>query len=262
MLIDSHCHLDRLDLTPYGGDLSKALTAAEAKDVRYFLSVSVTLEDMPKLHEYSEKFSNVFISVGQHPHEATQQKPDSLSLLRYAEHPKVIALGETGLDYYRLEEENEKLQEELFRLHIAVARKTKKPLIIHSRQARLETLNILKEEKARDVGGVLHCFTEDWSMAKCALDLGFYISFSGILTFKNAEELRQVAEQVPLERILIETDAPYLAPMPMRGKPNEPLYLPYVALKLSEIKGLSYERISEQTNRNFSDCFHVELKKV
>lgn len=257
MLIDSHCHLDRLDLTPYGGELSKALLAASEVGVRYFLTVSVTLKDMTKLYGIAEKFPNVFMSVGEHPHEAANLLPDSLLLMKYAEHPKVIAVGETGLDYYRAKEGDKKWQAQLFCAHIEVARKTKKPLIIHSREARKDTINILKEEKADDVGGVLHCFTEDWAMAKRALDLGFYISFSGILTFKNARALCEVAKKVPLDRILIETDAPYLAPEPKRGKSNEPLFLSYVADKLAELKGVPLSQICDETSHNFSQCFHL-----
>lgn len=256
MLVDSHCHLDRIDLTPYGGDLSKALAAARDVGVGHFLTVGVTLQEHNVLCAIAEKHANVFLSVGLHPNEVVENEPTIETIKELAKHPKVIAIGETGLDFYRTESA-QSWQLERFRTHIGVAKELKKPLIIHSRQARQETIQILKEENAKEIGGVMHCFTEDWEMASKALDLGFYVSFSGIITFKNAEELRDVIKKMPLDRILVETDCPYLAPVPMRGKSNEPAYVKYVAEKVAELKGVSFDQIVEQTTKNFNQCFRV-----
>lgn len=254
MLIDSHCHLDQLDLTPYQGSLDLALEAARKSDVEYFLNVCIDLENFPTVLNIAEKHPNVFASVGLHPNEAIDKEPTAKDLIKLAQHAKVIAIGETGLDYYRSEGDL-RWQQQRFRQHIAAAKELNKPLIVHSRQARQDTIRILKEENAANVAGVLHCFTEDWKMAQQALDLNFYISFSGIVTFKNAVELKEVAQKVPLDRILIETDSPYLAPMPYRGKPNEPAYVRYVAEHIAELRNLTYAEVAKATTENFWRLF-------
>ena len=255
MLVDSHCHLDRLDLSEHKNDLANAIQAAEAQGVGHFLCVSVVLEDLPKILAITERFPNIGASVGVHPTEEMTQEPSVEELANLAKHPKIVAMGETGLDYYR-DQGNMPWQQQRFRNHIRAAKLTGKPLIIHTRQARADTIQFLKEEHAEEVGGVFHCFTEDITMAKQALDLGFYISFSGIITFKNAQEIREVMQQLPLDRILIETDSPYLAPMPYRGKTNQPAYVYYVAECIAELRKISYEEVAEQTTKNFFKLFY------
>lgn len=253
-LVDSHCHLDRLDLTPFDHDLQKVFNQAKEKNVTTFLSVSVDLAEHQGLAKIADRYQNVYISAGQHPDEAAGVPLDEKKLIEAASHPKVVAIGETGLDYYRLEGDLT-WQRERFAQHIAVAKKLKKPLIIHTRSARADTLSILRSEQANDVGGVMHCFTEDWETAKQALDLGFYISISGIVTFKNADLLREVAQKVPLSRLLIETDAPYLAPVPYRGKPNIPGYVYYVAECLAALRKVELDIIARETTNNFFRLF-------
>lgn len=252
MLVDSHCHLDRL------GNLTLALEAAHQHKVEHLLCVSIHLENLQTVLEIATQYPNITASIGVHPTEL-YSKPDlTAQLLVHMHHPKVVAIGETGLDYARNETlETQKQQQNQFRIHINVARQAQKPLIIHTRKAENDTLSILSQEHAEQVGGVFHCFTESWNMAKAALDLGFFISFSGIITFKNAEAIRLVAKKVPLDRILIETDAPYLAPQPFRGQPNEPAYVEYTARCLAELRGQSFETIADETTRNFYRCFRV-----
>lgn len=254
MLVDSHCHLDRLDLTPYNGNLDLAIAAAKEKHVEHILCVCIDLDNFPAVISIAEKYANVSASVGVHPTEALIQEPTVDQLVQLASHHKVVALGETGLDFYR-DDNAEEIQLERFRRHINAAKIVNKPLIIHTRQAREATIQLLKEENAASVGGVLHCFTEDLSMAQQAIDLNFYISFSGILTFQNAKELKEVAKKIPLERILIETDAPYLAPVPYRGKSNEPAYVYYVAHYLAELRNTSFATIAQVTTENFFNLF-------
>lgn len=254
MLIDSHCHLDRLDLAPYNGSLSLALEAANAQDVQHFLCVCIDLEHFPDLTVIAEQYPQVWTTLGLHPTESVTEEPTVEQLIKLASHPKVIGIGETGLDYYRCEGDLE-WQRERFRNHIRVAKALQKPLIIHSRMAPSDTMAILKEEKADSVGGVLHCFTEQWEMAQAALDMGFYISFSGIITFPNAKDLREVALKIPLESMLIETDSPYLAPVPFRGKSNEPAYVRYVAETLATLKGVDFATIASHTTENFRRLF-------
>jgi TatD DNase family protein len=256
--IDSHCHLDRLDLTAYQGELSLALAAAQQNGVSHFLCVAIDLDTFPSVLNLAETFPNVFASIGVHPTEVILKEPTVEALCQLAQHSRVVALGETGLDYYHQDTEK-KLQQERFRTHIRAARAVKKPLIVHTRQARLDTLTILKEEGAETVGGVLHCFTEDWDMAQKAMELNFYISFSGIVTFQNAKELKAIAQQVPLNRMLIETDAPYLAPVPYRGKPNEPAYVRHVAECIAELRGVPAEEIARNTTQNFLRLFQIVL---
>lgn len=258
MLVDSHCHLDRIDLTDFNNDLNEAISYAKTLEVEYFLNVCVDLETFPQVLAIAKKYNRVSASVGLHPTELVAKEPSVDELIMLAQDDKVVAIGETGLDYYRLEDEGD-WQRERFRRHIQAAKATQKPLIIHTRQAREDTIKIMHEENAETVGGVMHCFTEDWDMAKKAIDLGFYISFSGIVTFKNALELKEVAKHVPLDRMLVETDAPYLAPVPYRGKPNQPAYVRYVAEYLAELKDIPFATIAKQTTENFFRLFrHVQ----
>lgn len=218
------------------------------------LCVSIDLESYPAMLALVEDYPEVSVSVGVHPNDFDRREPGIDELVALARHPKNVAIGETGLDYFHGKGDLE-WQRERFRTHIRAARQADKPLIIHTRDAREDTIAIMREETARDVGGVMHCFTETWEMAKAALDLGFYISFSGIVTFKNAAALRDVAAQVPDERILIETDSPYLAPVPFRGKPNEPRYVGKVAETVAAVRGVSAEAIAQQSRANFFRLF-------
>ncbi len=259
LLVDSHCHLDRLLLSDYGlTDLRSLLMNAKTRGVHYFLTVSVRLDAVVTVLNIAEQFDCVSASVGLHPTEWVAEEPTVEQLITWADHPKVVAIGETGLDYYHADCAPE-IQQQRFRTHIRAAKLLKKPLIVHTRKARQDTLRILLEENARDVGGVLHCFTEDLAMARVAIERDdFHISFSGILTFKNARELQDIACVLPLERLLIETDAPYLAPMPFRGKPNQPAYVYYVAERLASLRAVSIEMIAEQTTDNFFNLFKIK----
>jgi TatD DNase family protein len=254
MLVDSHCHLDRLDLAYFKKDLSDCLDFAREQGILHFLCVCIDLANFPAVLAIAEQFTDVSASVGVHPTEQVAEEASLDELIKLAQHPKVVALGETGLDYYR-ENTQKELQQQRFRQHIRAAIAVNKPLIVHTRAARTDTLRLLKEEGAQQVGGVLHCFTEDLAMAEAAIKENFYISFSGILTFKNAAELKSIAQKLPLERLLIETDAPYLAPHPFRGKPNQPAYVRYVAECLAELCDCSLDKISEQTTTNFFTLF-------
>jgi TatD DNase family protein len=257
MLVDSHCHIHLLP--DYPACTEAAIAAAKANDVQWLLNVGVSLEDMPELIKLAA-YDPVYISAGVHPNEqpgvvyAEQVLIDAVN-----SHPKVIAIGETGLDYYRQDNDEQDLtwQRDRFVTHMNVAKKLKKPMIIHSRHARKDTIDLLRSENAREVGGVMHCFTEDWDMAKKALDLGFYISFSGIVTFKTATELQEVAQKVPLDRILIETDCPYLAPIPFRGKVNQPAYVKHTAEFMAQLRGESFESFAAQTTDNFRRLFSL-----
>lgn len=253
-IVDSHCHLDTLDLAPYGGDLQRVLDAAKALGVHHFLCVCIDLDHFPTVLAVAEKYQQVFATVGLHPNEVVDSEPTIEQLVQLAKHPKVVGIGETGLDYYRTEEASD-WQQQRFRTHIQAAKLSGKPLIIHSRAAKADTIRLMKEENAADVGGVMHCFTEDWEMAKQAMDLGFYISFSGIVTFRNAEILKEVAQRIPLDKMLVETDAPYLAPIPYRGKPNEPAYVRHVVEYIATLRGISAETVAEQTTKNFFNLF-------
>ena len=258
MLVDSHCHLDRLDLSQVDGKLTGLLTAAAELDVAHFLCVSINLEDYPAMLKIAEQHDRISASVGLHPNEREGHDPGIDELVDYAKHPKIIAIGETGLDYFRSEGDLE-WQRDRFRRHIAAAKQTGKPLIIHSRDAKEDTLKILEEESAGEVGGVMHCFTGDWDMAQRAMDLNFYISFSGIVTFKNARELQEIATRMPAERYLVETDSPYLAPVPHRGKPNQPAFVRHVAEFIAELRGESYEQVAAVTTENFRTLFKVSV---
>ncbi len=254
MLIDSHCHLDRLDLAAHGGSLYAALDAARAAGVGHFLCIGVSADNAATVKGLAARYVDVDCSVGVHPLDLEPGAEPALDwLLGELAHPKVVAIGETGLDYH-YEPESAALQQASFRLHLEAARITGKPVIVHTREARADTLALLREA-ALPQAGVLHCFTEDWEMAKAALDIGFYISLSGIVTFRNAEALRDVARQVPADRLLVETDSPYLAPVPHRGKPNLPQYVREVAEYLAVLRGVSYESLAEQTSSNFKRLF-------
>lgn len=220
------------------------------------LCVSVTLEKFPQVSALAHDYPHIYASVGVHPNERDGRDPSVDELVRLAQDSKVIAIGETGLDYYRTESAMD-WQHARFRNHIRASKAAKKPLIVHSRQAPADTLRVMTEERAEEIGGVLHCFTENWEMARTALDMNFFISFSGIVTFRNAESLREVARRVPSDRLLIETDAPYLAPVPHRGKLNEPAYVRYVAECLAEVRGESLETIADSTTRNFFHLFQA-----
>ena len=255
MFIDSHCHLDRLNLSLYDDNLDNVIEAAKAVKVDKMLCVSVTLADFPAMAEKTAKFDNVMLTCGTHPLNQ-EDEVNTEALLTLSKNERVIAIGETGLDYHYAPE-TKALQLDSFKKHIQVAKQLNKPLIIHTRDAQEDTLALLREEKAASVGGILHCFTETWDMAEQAIELGFYISFSGIVTFKNASALREVAAKVPDDKILIETDAPYLAPVPHRGKENQPAYVVEVAKHLASIRGQSVEEIARLSTENFNRLFNL-----
>lgn len=255
-LVDSHCHLDRVDLAPYDGDFAGLMTATRAAGVSHMLCVSIDLESYPAMRALVGDYPEVAVSVGVHPSDHDRREPDVAELVALAGDPRNVAIGETGLDYYRTGPDVE-WQRARFRTHIRAAREAGKPLIIHTREAREDTLRILREEGAEAVGGVMHCFTETWEMAQAAMDMGFYISFSGIVTFKNAAELRDVATRVPEDRLLIETDSPYLAPVPYRGKPNEPRYLAQVARTIAELRGVEPEALAARAAQNYFALFRA-----
>lgn len=254
MLVDSHCHLDRIDLTPFEGQLDKLLAAAAANEVGHLLCVAIDLESWPAMVNAVAADSRVSVSVGVHPSARLGRTPSVTELMELAGHRKVVAIGETGLDYHYGKDRREP-QQDLFHIHIAAARAAGKPLIVHSRDSREDTLAILREAGADRVGGVMHCFTEDWDMAKRAMDLNFHISFSGIVTFKNARPLQDVAKKIPAEHLLIETDSPYLAPVPHRGKENQPAWVRHVAEFLAELRGEPFERLAETTTANYFRLF-------
>lgn len=251
MFIDSHCHLNFPDLIQ---DLDSVFAKMRENDVSHALCVSVELASFPDVLKLAESHDNLYASVGVHPDYELETEPTLAELVSLAKHPKVIAIGETGLDYYRLTG-NLDWQRERFRTHIRAAKECGKPLIIHTRSAAPDTLRIMAEENAGDIGGVMHCFTETLEVAKAAIDLGFHISFSGILTFKNATIIKEVAQNIPLDRILIETDSPYLAPVPFRGKTNQPAYVKHVAEEIARLRNISVEEVGEATSRNFRRLF-------
>jgi TatD DNase family protein len=255
MYVDSHCHLDFPELATR---LPEVLERMRVNHVEQALCVSVTLEDFPRVLAVAESDHRLYASVGVHPDQADIREPDVATLVGLAAHPKVIAIGETGLDYFRTDGDPQALcgaQRERFRVHVRAARETGLPLIVHTRAASDDTLAILREEGAEAVGGVMHCFTESWPVACAALELGFYISLSGIVTFRNAEALRDVARRVPIDRLLIETDSPYLAPVPHRGKTNEPGFVRHVGEFLAGLRALPVEEFAAITTRNFHRCF-------
>ena len=251
MFIDSHCHLD---FPEFALRMPEVLDRMEANRVTHALCISVDLDDFPRVLATAERAPNLFASVGTHPDHEDTREPTVDGLVELAAHKKVVAIGETGLDYYRLTGDLE-WQRERFRVHIRAAREAKKPLVVHTRAAAEDTLRVMREEGAGDVGGVMHCFTETWEVAAAAIDLGFYISMSGIVTFKNARDLQDVARRLPLDRMLIETDSPYLAPVPFRGKTNEPGFVAHVAEKVAELRGVSVDEIGAATSDNFFRLF-------
>lgn len=253
MLVDSHCHLDKLDYSALHTRVEDVLNKAKARGVGYMLSVGVTLDAFPAMMTLIAPYQHVFASCGVHPCDVGEEL-DIQRLTRYATNEKVVAIGETGLDYY-YQTENKEAQIASFREHIRLAIALNKPLIIHTRMARDDTIRILQEEQAEKVGGVLHCFTEDYEMAQAAIKLGFYISISGIVTFNKAAELKDVVRRLPLSHLLIETDSPYLAPVPYRGKENQPAYVKEVADFVGLLKGVSGEEIARQTTENFFKLF-------
>jgi TatD DNase family protein len=253
MFVDSHCHLTFAELA---GDLAGVLARMQAAQVQAALTVCTTLEEFPRVLDTARAADCLWASVGVHPDNTGVQEPSVDDLVRRADDPKVVAIGETGLDYYRLAEPLD-WQRERFRVHIRAARECGKPLIVHTRAAAADTLRLMREEGAAEVGGVMHCFTETAEVARQALDLGFHVSFSGIVTFKNAVELQATAVTVPLERLLIETDAPYLAPVPHRGKSNEPAFVPFVAHKLAQLRALEPGQVAAATTENFFRLFRI-----
>ncbi len=254
-IIDSHCHIDRVDFDQFGGSIESMLAHAKDLSVEEFLCVCIDLEHFDDVFSLAKAHKQIYASVGVHPVEQEGKDPSIDELLRLADHEKIIAIGETGLDYFHVKKDTADWQRDRFRRHIAVSNQSGKPMIIHTRDAKADTIEIMQEEQAS--AGVMHCFSEDWETAKAALDLGFYISFSGIITFKSASDLREVARKVPADRLLVETDSPYLTPVPYRGKPNSPAYTYYVAEKLAEIRNTSINDIANTTTNNFKNLFSL-----
>ena len=256
-LIDSHCHIPIIEAE--GGNQA-VIDAALDAGVGHMLCVCIDLDSYPAVLRLAEDYACISASVGVHPNSAVRQEPTVEQLTELASNPCIVAIGETGLDYFRSSGDLE-WQRQRFRIHIRSARQAGKPLIIHSRDAGADMIKLMREESASDVGGVMHCFTDNWDMARQAIDLNFYISFSGIVTFKNARELKEVAKKVPLDRILIETDSPYLAPVPCRGKQNQPAYVRHVADYIAELRSLPVAAIAQATTDNFCRLFrHARLK--
>lgn len=258
MLVDSHCHLD---FPEFSENLPQLLQLMQENDVGCAVCIGVNLENLPRVLALADTYPHIFASVGVHPEPTDVREPSVAELVQLAAHPKVIAIGETGLDYYWHKDAPE-WQRERFRTHIRAARTTGKQLIIHTRDSAADTLRLMQEEAAGEVGGIMHCFTESWEVAEMALALGFYISFSGIVTFKNAQALKEVARRVPLERLLVETDSPYLAPVPYRGKTNQPGYVKHVAEEIARLRGLSYEEVVAATTSNFFRLFPEVRTKI
>ena len=263
MFIDSHCHLD---FPEFQARLPQVLANMSAAKVTHALCVSVDLPDFPNVLKLAQSHANLYASVGVHPDYEDTEEPTFDFLVDTArKHSKIIAIGETGLDYYRMGDrsyESLEWQRGRFRTHIRAAIEAKKPLIIHTRSASKDTIDILKEEGADRIGGVMHCFTESLDVANKAMEMGFYISFSGIVTFKSAKDLQETCKKVPLDRLLIETDSPYLAPIPYRGKTNEPAWVAQVGEFIASLKNVSINEISEHTSRNFYQCFHIDKELI
>lgn len=251
MFIDSHCHINFPEIA---NNIDEVLVNMQINQVTNALCVSVDLDKFPEILALAEKHNNIYASVGVHPDYELVNEPTQSELVRLANHPKVIAIGETGLDYFRLQGDLE-WQRNRFRTHIRAAVETNKPLIIHTRSASADTLRLMQEEGANRPGGVMHCFTESMEVAMAAIEMNFYISFSGIVTFKKALELKEVAKNIPLDRMLIETDSPYLAPVPFRGKMNQPCYVKHVAEEIAKLRGISVEEVGEATSANFKKLF-------
>ncbi len=256
MFVDSHCHLDFPDLATR---LPEVLGRMVDHRVTHALCISVDLRDFPRVLAVAESAPYLFASAGTHPDYEDTEEPTVERLVALADHPKVVAIGETGLDYFRLTGDLE-WQRERFRVHIRAARAAGKPLVIHTRSAADDTLRLMNEERAGEARGVLHCFTESWEVAAAAIDQGFYISLSGIVTFKNAKALHDVARRIPLDRLLIETDSPYLAPVPFRGKTNEPAFVAHVAARVAELRGVTVDEIGDATTDNFFRLFGAAVR--
>jgi len=259
MFIDSHCHLD---FPEFQARLPEVLANMKAAKVEHALCVSVDIPDFPNVLKLAQEHAHLYASVGVHPDYEDTPEPSFDFLVETAsKHPKIVAIGETGLDYFRMGDrsyESLEWQRERFRIHIRAAKAVKKPLIVHTRSASEDTIRILKEEGADQIGGVMHCFTESYDVAKAAMDLGFYISFSGIVTFKSAKDLQETCKRVPIDRMLIETDSPYLAPIPYRGKTNEPAWVAKVGEFIATLKGVSLDELGASTSENFFNCFHID----
>ncbi len=256
-LVDSHCHLDCIECDDKLPSIQAIVDHAHSNGIGHMLCVCISLDEFPRMINKIESLPHVSASAGNHPCDVKEKDADYDRLIECASHDSVVAIGETGLDYFHLDGDAH-FQHASFAAHIQVARELNKPLIIHTRDAREDTIRLMREHRADQVSGVMHCFTESWQMAKQALDLGFYISFSGIITFKNAHELREVVKQVPMDRLLVETDSPYLAPVPYRGKQNYPGYVRYVAEEIARIKSVTIEEVAEKTTANFMTLFSIE----
>jgi len=251
MLVDSHCHIN---FEPLGSRLEHVLANAKEHGVGYMLCIAVNMEEFPQVLEIARDHAHIFASVGVHPNERDGREPDVEELCRLAQDPEVIAIGETGLDYFRSSGDLD-WQRQRFGRHIEAAKQVQKPLIIHTRDAGADTMRVLRENDAAAAGGVMHCFAEDWALAQQALDIGFYISFSGIVTFNSAQPIKEVARKAPLDRILVETDCPYLAPVPFRGKTNEPALVKYTAEHVAELRGMEPMELAQATTENFFNLF-------
>ena len=262
MFVDSHCHLDRLSDKTHGGDLEATLNAARAANVSQFLAISVTLEEVPGLAAIAREHEDVVISAGLHPLHSTEVEPRVDDIVAVADQYGAVAIGESGLDYHYRDTVPADVQHERFKRHLMAARELELPVVVHSREAKADTLALLREYTDPKVGGVIHCFTEDLDMAREAVRLGFYISLSGIVTFANAASLRDVAKQIPLDRLLIETDSPYLAPVPHRGKPNEPAWVVQVAECIAATRGISVDEVAMQTTVNFYHLFRAAVPEA
>ncbi len=259
ILVDSHCHIDFPELSK---DLDGVLERAKAVGVSYLLCIAVNLEDLENIKQISHRYAHVFATAGVHPNHdpGILDSPEYVKLREAAADPIVVAVGETGLDYYRSKGDL-KWQSDRFRKHITVSRELGKPLVVHTRGANEDTISIMREENASEAGGVMHCFSEDWATAKAALDMGFYVSISGIVTFKNADSVREVARKVPDDRLLVETDAPYLAPVPHRGRTNEPAFVADTASFLAELRGVELDLLAQQTTDNFFQLFPLATRQ-
>lgn len=253
MFIDSHCHIDTIDLSAeFDGNIDLLMKQIEQAQVQHLLCVCIELKDLPNIQQLAEKYDNISYSVGTHPNVILESEPSDQTLISLAKAPKCIAVGETGLDYFRNEGDMQ-WQKRRFAQHINIANQLQMPVIVHTRDAAADTLAMLKGEQAQQA--IMHCFAEDWHIAKACLDLGYYISLSGIVSFKNAHQVHEVAKKVPADRLLIETDSPYLAPMPYRGKQNRPSWLPNVAKAIAQLRGESLESVARQTTENFLTLF-------
>jgi TatD DNase family protein len=255
MFVDSHCHLDRLKLAECGGSLAAAVAGAREDKVNYMLCVCISAENRQAVLDIANTDPHIFASAGVHPSDVSAELVPVETLQAWCDHPKIVALGETGLDYHYTQEFKTQ-QQQSFIHHLEAAKHLRLPVIVHTREAQQDTLQLIKSHGCKESAGVLHCFTESWEMAKAALDLNYYISISGIVTFRNAEELREVTKKIPLNRLLIETDSPYLAPIPFRGKSNQPRYVKAVAEFIAELRGIAVEELAQQTTQNFFCLFN------